>query len=88
MRSFPVHADSRLQVGVIGYGARQTTAKTGPGVTPAEVVQRYRINGVGVGMNLALPTQKVTLALKYFNEFSNRWTYQGYSLQISAGVLF
>jgi len=26
--------------------------------------------------------------LKYFDEFSNQWTYQGYSLQISAGVSF
>jgi hypothetical protein len=30
----------------------------------------------------------VTLSLKYFDEFSNHWTYQGYSLQISAGVVF
>jgi hypothetical protein len=39
-------------------------------------------------MNLALPTQKVTLSLKYFDEFSNRWTHQGYSLQISVGAVF
>jgi hypothetical protein len=88
MRAFRFHAESRLQVGVIGYGAWQTTAKTGPGITPAEEAQRYRVNGLGVGMNLLLPTQKVTLSLKYFDEFSNRWTYQGYSLQISAGVVF
>jgi hypothetical protein len=88
MRAFRFHAESRLQVGVIGYGAWQTTAKTGPGITPAEEAQRYRVKGLGVGMNLLLPTQKVTLSLKYFDEFSNRWTYQGYSLQISAGVVF
>jgi hypothetical protein len=88
MRAFRVHGESRLQVGVIGYGAWQTTAKTGPSVTPAEVTQRYRVNALGVGMNLLLPTQKVTLSLKYFDEFSNQWTYQGYSLQISAGVVF
>ncbi|MBV9727313.1 MAG: transporter, partial [Gammaproteobacteria bacterium] len=34
------------------------------------------------------PAQKVTLSLKYFDEFSNQWTYQGYSLQISVGVGF
>jgi hypothetical protein len=88
MRALPFYAESRLQVGVIGYGAWQTTAKTGPGITPAEEAQRYRINGLGVGLNLLLPTQKVTLGLKYFDEFSNQWTYQGYSLQISAGVVF
>jgi hypothetical protein len=88
MRAFPFHGESRLQAGVIGYGAWQTTAKTGPGITAAEEAQRYRVNGLGVGMNLLLPTQKVTLSLKYFDEFSNQWTYQGYSLQISAGVIF
>jgi hypothetical protein len=88
MRAFPSHAESRLQVGVIGYGAWQTTAKTGPDVTAAEEAQRYRVNGLGLGLNLLLPTQRVTLSLKYFDEFSNRWTYQGYSLQISAGVGF
>ena len=88
MRALPFYAESRLQVGVIGYGAWQTTAKTGPDITPAEEAQRYRVNSLGVGMNLLLPTQKVTLSLKYFDEFSNRWTYQGHSLQISAAVAF
>jgi hypothetical protein len=88
MRAIPFYAESRLQVGVVGYGAWQTTARTGPNVTPAEQAQRYRVNALGVGMNLLLPTQKVTLSLKYFDEFSNRWTYQGYSLQISAAVSF
>jgi hypothetical protein len=88
MKAFQLSAESRLQVGVIGYGAWQTTAKTGPAVTPAEEAQRYRVNAVGVGLNLLLPTRKVTLSLKYFDEFSNQWTYQGYSLQISAAVVF
>jgi hypothetical protein len=88
MRAFRLSAESRLQVGLIGYGARQTTAKTGPAITPAEGAQRYRVNALGVGLNLVLPTQKVTLSLKYFDEFSNQWTYQGNSLQISAGVGF
>jgi hypothetical protein len=88
MHAFPFYAESRLQAGLVGYGARQTTAKTRPNITAAEEAQRYRVNGIGIGMNLALPARKVTLALKYFDEFSNRWTYQGYSLQISAGVAF
>lgn len=88
MRAFPVYEESRLQFGVIGYGAWQTTAKTGPAITPEEQAQRYRVNALGLGMNLLLPGRKVTLSLKYFDEFSNRWTYQGYSLQISAAVAF
>jgi len=81
-------ADSRLQAGLVGYGAWQTTAKTGPNITPADEAQRYRVNALGIGVNYALPARKVTLSFKYFDEFSNEWTYQGYSLQISAGVGF
>ena len=87
MRAF-TFSDSRLQVGLIGYGAWQTTAKTGPQITPAEEAQRYRVNALGAGLNYILPARKVTLSLKYFDEFSNQWTYQGYSLQISAAVSF
>jgi hypothetical protein len=80
--------DSRLQAGLVGYGAWQMTAKTGPNVTPAQEAQRYRVNALGVGLNYVLPARKVTLSFKYFDEFSNQWTYQGYSVQISAGVGF
>jgi hypothetical protein len=75
-------------VGVVGYGAWQMTAKTGPNITAAEEGQRYRVNAIGAGLNFILPARKVTLSFKYFDEFSNQWTYQGYSLQISAGVGF
>jgi hypothetical protein len=87
MRAFTL-ADSRLQVGLVGYGAWQTTAKTGPDITAAQQAQRYRVNSLGAGLNYVLPARKVTLSLKYFDEFSNQWTYQGYSLQISAAVGF
>jgi len=87
MRAF-TFPDSRLQVGFVGYGAWQTTAKTGPAITPAEEAQRYRVNALGAGLNWILPARKVTLSFKYFDEFSNQWTYQGYSLQISAGIGF
>jgi hypothetical protein len=83
--SFP---DSRLQLGLVGYGAWQTTAKTGPSITAAEEAQRYRVNSLGLGVNYVLPARKVTLTFKYFDEFSNQWTYQGYALQISAAVGF
>ncbi len=87
MRAF-TFPDSRLQVGLVGYGAWQTTAKTGPEITPAQEAQRYRVNSLGVGLNFVLPARKVTLSFKYFDEFSNQWTYQGYSVQISAGFGF
>jgi hypothetical protein len=87
MRAF-TFTGSRLQVGLVGYGAWQTTAKTGPNITPAEEARRYRVNALGVGLNLVLPARKVTLGFKYFDEFSNQWTYQGYSVQISVGVGF
>jgi hypothetical protein len=83
--SFP---DSRLQLGLVGYGAWQTTAKTGPNITAAQEAQRYRVNALGLGLNFVLPARKVTLSFKYFDEFSNQWTYQGYALQISAAVGF
>ena len=57
MRAF-TFADSRLQVGLIGYGAWQTTAKTGPQITPAEDAQRYRVNALGAGLNYILPARK------------------------------
>ena len=89
MQAFTLpRADMRLQAGLVGYAAWQTTAKTGPNITPAEEAQRYRVNSIGVGANLLLPSQRVTLSLKYFDEFANRWTYQGYSLQIAVGVGF
>ncbi|MBS0577794.1 MAG: transporter [Proteobacteria bacterium] len=88
MRAFAAHGQSRLQAGLVGYGAWQTTAKTGPGIAPAQQAQRYRVNAVGAGVNWVLPAQRATLSLKYFDEFSNRWTYQGYSLQVSAGIGF
>ena len=89
MQAFSLpQTDARLQAGVVGYAAWQMTAKTGPGITEAEEEQRYRVNSLGVGASLLMPARQVTLSLKYFDEFSNRWTYQGYSLQVALGVRF
>jgi hypothetical protein len=42
-----------LQVGLIGYGQRQTTSRSGPGIDPAEASQtKYRVNSLGVGANV------------------------------------
>jgi hypothetical protein len=37
---------------------------------------------------VSLPARKVSLGLKYFKEFSNKSTFQGYTLHISGAVTF
>ena len=74
--------DVQLQVGLAGYGQWQTTGKSGPDVTPAEMAARYRVNALGAAANVLLPGRKVSLGAKYLKEFSNRSTFQGYSIQI------
>jgi hypothetical protein len=74
----------RLQFGLVGYEQRQTTAK-GPA---AQANERYAINAVGFGLTGAFPKQKVNLGFKYFKEFANRASFQGYSLQVIGSVHF
>ena len=83
MKSF-----AQWQVGVVGYNARQTTAKTGPLVTEAESEQRYAVNALGFAVAAAFPKHKAGLTFKYFKEFSNRSTFQGYSVQLSGSIAF
>jgi hypothetical protein len=80
--------DTQLQIGVIGYEQRQTTGKSGPAVTPDQASTRYAINAIGLAATINLPSRKTSLGLKYFDEFANRSTFQGYSLQISGSVTF
>ena len=80
--------DVRVQLGLAGYGQWQTTDKTGPGVSTAQSDSRYRVNALGFASNIVWPPRKVTLGLKYFKEFANRSTFQGYSVQISGSVGF
>ncbi len=87
-RTFPLREDLQLQVGVVGYGQWQTTDKSGPAVTPEQAAAHYRVNALGFATNLSWPARQVGLGLKYYNEFSNRSTFQGYSLQIAASVTF
>ena len=87
-RMFPLEGDVGLQVGVVGYEQRQTSGKRGPGVTQQQADARYAVNAVGFTGNLSLPARGVGLGLKYYKEFSNRSTFEGYSLQISASVAF
>jgi hypothetical protein len=89
MRTFALpKGRSRLQIGVAGYEARQTTAKTGPAITPAESLTRYAINAVGFAASLAFPSRKLSFGVKYFDEFADRSTFQGFSLQFSGSLSF
>jgi hypothetical protein len=89
MGAFPAPSGSwRLQVGVAGYEQRQTTSKTGPAITPAQAGERYAVNAVGLGMNTSFPDQKLNLSVRIFEEFSNRATFQGYSLQFTGAIKF
>ncbi len=77
-----------LQIGVAGYEARQTTAKTGPGITPEASAERYAINSFGFALIAAFPKRKASLGFRYFKEFADRATFQGYSAQIFGAIHF
>jgi hypothetical protein len=87
-RTIRVREDTELQLGLIGYGQWQTTDKTGPTISPEQGGARYKVNALGFASNVVLPERKTSLGLKYFKEFSNRSTFQGYSLQIAGAVTF
>jgi hypothetical protein len=78
----------RVQAGVVGYEARQTTAKTGPTVTEEQKDERYAVNSLGIALLAGFPKQRVNSGLKYFHEFENRSTFQGYSFQIFGSIHF
>jgi hypothetical protein len=78
----------QLQAGLAGYEQRQTTPKTGPGISLAASEERYAINALGFALLGVLPERKASVGLKYFKEFANRATYQGYSLQVVASIGF
>jgi len=87
MRALPVGDKARLQVGLVGYNQRQTTARRGPGVTPGQTAERYKVNALGFASSVNLP-RRVNVGFKYFQEFSNRSTFQGHSIQISGSLHF
>jgi len=85
---FPLQRDLNLQLGLVGYEQWQLTDKTGPGVTLAQSSAHYWVNALGFTTSLILPPRKVSVGVKYFKEFEDRSTFQGYSLQITAGIKF
>ncbi len=87
-QTVPLQEDLRLQVALVGYGQWQTTDKNGPTVTPAQATAHYRVLALGFASNVILPARKVSVGVKYFEEFSNTSTVQGYSLHISSSINF
>jgi hypothetical protein len=88
MGSIPSPSNAQLQIGVVGYEQRQTTAKTGPTVSLVASEERYAVNSLGFAVNSVFPKHKASLGFKYFKEFANRSTFQGYSLQVSGSISF
>ncbi len=80
--------ESSLQVGLVGYNQWQTTDKSGPTITPQQAAAHYKVNALGFVSNVMLPWHKVSVGFKYFKEFANRSTFQGYSVQMSGSIYF
>jgi hypothetical protein len=87
MHSFSLGGEKRVQLGLVGYNARQTTDKTGPTITPEQSKAHYKVNALGVGSNLSL-SAKINVGFKYFQEFADRSTFQGHSIQFSGSIKF
>ena len=83
----PLHSDYSLQVGLVGYNQWQTTDKSGPTITPAQAAAHYRVNALGFAASVNMPA-RVSVGVKYFKEFLNRSTFQGYSFQLSGAISF
>jgi hypothetical protein len=88
MGSLPQSGSVLLQVGLVGYLQRQTTAKTGPEIAPAMSEERYAVNALGFALSTVFPRQKANVGVRYFKEFANRSTFEGYSLQVAGAVSF
>jgi hypothetical protein len=88
VESVSVSKSVQLQIGAAGYEQRQTTAKTGPTISPDLSKERYAVNAFGFTSNLIFPRRKLSLGLKFFKEFADRSTFQGFSLQFSGSLSF
>ena len=86
--AFPMR-NVQFQIGLVGYEQVHTTAKTGSTVSAAASKERYAINALGFAVKLTFPKSgKASLGFKYFKEFSNRSTFQGYSMQVTGSYTF
>jgi hypothetical protein len=86
MHAFTLRGGPLLQVGLAGYEQWQTSAKTGPQISPAQSEERYRVSALGVALNLSVPQHKLSFAFRAFKEFSSQSTFEGYSMQASVAV--
>ncbi len=88
MQIVPLQKDmlTLLQFGLVGYGQWQTSNNSGPGVDPAQ--PRYSVNAIGGAANVILPARKASVGFKFFKEFANSSTVQGYSLQFMGSITF
>jgi hypothetical protein len=80
--------NSHFQLGLAGYNQWQTTDKTGPTITPQQAAAHYKVNALGPAANVVFDKLNLTAGFKYFKEFSNRSTFEGYSVQFSASIHF
>lgn len=87
MHTIPLRSVMHVQVGLVGYNQWQTTDKSGPTITAEQAKAHYKVNALGFGSSVNLP-RKVNIGFKYFQEFSNRSTFQGHSVQISGSISF
>ena len=85
--AIPFGRELRLQLGMVGYQQWQLTDKTGPAITPDQADAHYKVNALGVASNLNL-TSRLNIGFKYFQEFANRSTFQGHSIQFSGSFSF
>ncbi len=84
----PLQPDMSLQLALVGYSQWQTTAKSGPAVTPEQAAARYQVNALGAGFTVLLPPRRVSVGARYFGEFAGSSTFLGYSFQIAAAIAF
>src|SRR5215472_15359196 len=87
-RVLSLQRELKLQLGLVGYEQWQLTDKTGPDVTALQSSAHYRVNAVGFASTLILPARKANVGVKYFKEFEDRSTFQGYSFQITGSIKF
>ena len=81
-------ADLNVQLGIVGYAQWQTSDKQGPGLTPEEASDHYRVYALGFASSVAWPKRRSSLGVKLFREFDARSTFEGYSVHLSAAFAF
>jgi len=87
-QTIPLRGGLRVLIGLVGYGQWQTTDKRGPTITAAQAKAHFEVNALGFTSNVLLPVKRLSMGFKYFQEFSNRSTFQGHSVQISGSINF